>query len=256
MTTPPQHHEPDHTASRETSSRTETGVGDRTRRVGGLVLGTAALLGGLRRRSIGGLAIAVVGAGVLTRTLRGGGDRDRTDSSRDEQSGRRVDHAAAPTVSRSLTVDASADDLYEAWRDPVVFARVMDHFADVTSIDEDSHHWVVRGPGGVEASWETRVVEDDPGQLVRWETTGDARVPNGGSVRFRPAPDDRGTLVTLTLAMDPPGGAVGNALLDRLGVLPETLAGDALGRFKSLVESGEVPTLEGNPSGRGTGDRL
>jgi hypothetical protein len=42
----------------------------------------------------------------------------------------------------------------------------------------------------------------------------------------------------------------------RLGVVPDALASKALHRFKSLVETGEVPTLEANPSARGKGDLL
>jgi hypothetical protein len=39
-----------------------------------------------------------------------------------------------------------------------------------------------------------------------------------------------------------------------LGVVPETLASRALDRLKSLAETGEIPTLDRNPSGRGRGD--
>jgi uncharacterized membrane protein len=159
-------------------------------------------------------------------------------------------------VTRSITVGKPADELYETWRDPDVFSQVMGHFAEITATAEDRHHWTVHGPAGTDFSWETRIVEAEPGEVIRWETPDDASVSNSGSVRFRPAPDDRGTHVTLALDFDPPGGTLGNAVLKRLDIVPETLAGHALGRFKSLVESGEIPTLEGNPSGRGKGDLL
>jgi uncharacterized membrane protein len=132
----------------------------------------------------------------------------------------------------------------------------MGHFAEVTQSGDDRFRWTVRGPLDRDVSWETRVVEVEPGEIVRWETPQDAMLPNSGTVRFRPAPGDRGTVVTLSIRFDPPGGAFGSAALDRLDVVPKALAGTALGRFKSLVESGEIPTIAGNPSARGRGDLL
>ena len=44
--------------------------------------------------------------------------------------------------------------------------------------------------------------------------------------------------------------------MQRLGVVPESLAGTVLDRFKRLAETGEIPSLETNPSGRGKGDRF
>jgi uncharacterized membrane protein len=159
-------------------------------------------------------------------------------------------------VSRSATIGKPADEHYETWRDPDVFTQILGHFAEITAIGEDRYHWTVHGPAGTDFSWETRLVEAEPGEVIRWETPDDVSVPNSGSVRFRPAPDDRGTLVTLSLDFDPPGGTLGDAVLKRLDIVPETLAGHALGRFKSLVESGEIPTLGTNPSARGSGDLL
>jgi hypothetical protein len=66
-------------------------------------------------------------------------------------------------------------------------------------------------------------------------------------VRFRPAPQGRGTEVLLRL--DAPAGGT-------LGFVPSAVAGKALRNFKSLVETGEIPTLKRNPSGRGRGDTV
>lgn len=158
--------------------------------------------------------------------------------------------------SRSVVVSKPADELYETWRDPEQFSQIMGHVGEVSSVDEDRFRWTVHWPRGRDLSWETRIVEEEPGETVRWKTTGDATVPNEGSVRFRELPGDRGTEVTLSVSFDPPGGVLTSMALGRLDIAPETLAGEALTRFKSLAESGEIPTLEGNPSARGRGDLL
>jgi hypothetical protein len=64
-----------------------------------------------------------------------------------------------------------------------------------------------------------------------------------GSVQFRAAPAEQGTEVTLRLTLDEGAAGPGE-------VLPRWVAGTTLRRFKSLVETGEIPTLNRNPSAR------
>lgn len=231
-------------------------VTDATKRVAAAVLGGILLVRGLRRRSLRGIATALAGGWLLSRAFGGRPGIER--ALRSLTGGRAAGRTAAggAAVSRSITVGRPAEECYEVWRDPDRLSRILDGFAEVDSTGDDRLRWTVHGPRGRDVSWETRVVAAEPGELVRWETTPDARVHGEGSVRFRPAPGDRGTVVTLSFAVDPPGGAVGTAALERLDVVPETLAGVALDRFESLVETGEIPTLESNPSARGSGDLL
>ena len=232
---------------------------DRVERAASAVIGGALLVRGLGRRSLRGTAAALVGGWLVVRALRGDTRIGRVLRSRFASRGGEDDRAepAGPTeVSRSVIVGKPADELYEAWRDPETFSRIMGHFAEVTSSDEDRFRWTVEGPRGQDVSWETRIVEEEPGESLRWETPEDAMLPNRGSIRFGPAPGDRGTQVTLSVTFDPPGGAFGTAALKRLDIVPETVAGEALRRFKSLAETGEIQTLEKNPSARGKGDLL
>ena len=152
-----------------------------------------------------------------------------------------------------MTVGRPADELYDRWRDPEVLSRVFEPVAEVTSSGEDRHRWRVSGPLGWNLEWDTEVVAADPGERLRW-TSVDGAVAADGSVEFRPAPGDRGTEVALRLRVEPTRGELGAMMLRRLGFVPGVAAGTALDRFKSLVETGEIPTLERNPSARGSGD--
>jgi uncharacterized membrane protein len=115
-------------------------------------------------------------------------------------------------------------------------------------------HWVVQGPGGPQVKWDTQIIEDRPGEVVRWASLPGAAVPTEGAVRFRPAPNGLGTEVTLSLRVDPHAGALGSALISLLGGTAGTLlATKALHRFKSLAETGEVPTLTRQPAARHDG---
>ena len=240
---------------RRRADRSVPGPGDvRWRRVAAGLAGGALVGGGLWRGSRSGRAAALAGglllAGALGVGRQGGAGRD-VPSARGP-----TERSESPTLRRSITVGRPPEELYEAWRDPDRLSRVVGHVADVAPADGDRLRWQVSGPLGLKTAWETRFVEERPGEYLRWETLGDARVPHEGSVSFRPAPGDRGTEVTLAVDFDPPGGASGRAILDRLDVVTGTLAEVALDRFKSLVETGEAPTLERNPSARGAGDRV
>lgn len=244
----------------ETPSKTNLG---RAERAASAVLGGVLLVRGLRRRSLGGAVSAIAGGALLSRGLRGRSRVYRALETNVPTGDRSESRAKArePVAERSITVGKPAEDLEEFWRDPELLERIVGDFAEVSAAGgnededegEDRHHWRVSGPLDRPMEWESKLVEERPGELLRWESDADATVSADGSIRFRPAPGDRGTEVTLHLSFDPPGGAVGDAVADRLGIVPETLAAKTLHRFKSLIEAGEIPTLEGNPSGRGRG---
>lgn len=258
MTTQSRATERDRAVDRPQSDRPGAdGPADLAKRAAAAVLGGVLLVWGLGRRSLRGVATALAGGWLLSRALGGPPWGGRTHRAR--RGGgrvRRLGTGGAATGSRSIVVGRPADELYDVWRDPDQLSRIMGHFADVTAPDDDRLRWTVHGPRGRDVAWDSRVVEAEPGAYLRWESAENAPVSNRGTVRFSPASGDRGTRVTLSLGFGPPGTTFGNATLRRLDVVPAELAGVALDRFKSLVESGEIPTLEGNPSARGRGDLL
>lgn len=243
-------------ATLQTAAPSE-GTSSRGKRMVTTAVGSALLTIGLRRRSIGGTLLALGGGWLVARGI-SGTDRPVRALGSVIGGGRGRDEPGVPedalTVERSITVGTPADELGDYWRDPERLTRIMGSFAEVTGAGEDRHRWEIQPPRGPSVTWETEIVEDRPGEILRWESLEGATVPNEGTVRFQPAPGDRGTEVTLRLAFDPPGGGLGDAVFQRLGIVPETIAGNALNRFKSLVETGEIPTLERNPSARGSGD--
>ncbi|HEY0792043.1 MAG TPA: SRPBCC family protein [Chthoniobacterales bacterium] len=159
-------------------------------------------------------------------------------------------HTQESDVERSLTIERPASELYQRWRDPQTLAQVMAHFAEVRSVGNGQTHWHVQGPAGRSLEWTATTVEDRPGEVLRWQSLPGSDLVNEGSVRFQPAPADRGTVVTLRFSFDPADGNLSGAVLKRLDVVPSLLAGKALRRFKSLVETGEIPTTVGQSAAR------
>ena len=75
-----------------------------------------------------------------------------------------------------------------------------------------------------------------------------------GSVNFDQTA--HGTVVRVRLQYNPPGGKLGSAVAWLFGEEPSLQVRDDLRRFKALLETGEVPTTQGQPSGRrATGGR-
>jgi uncharacterized membrane protein len=153
-------------------------------------------------------------------------------------------------VHQSFTLTVPAETLYNFWRRLSDFPRFMKNVESVTELDDKRSHWVVRGPGCRRIEWDSEIVDEVPGRLLRWRTVGDADVRHGGTVEFRPATGNRGTVAAVHLAYEPPGGGPGAAIAKLLGDDPEAQIREDLRRFKSLVETGEIPTTEGQASGR------
>lgn len=221
-------------------------------RVASALLGTTLLLRGVRNRSVGGVATALVGSELLFRGVTGTCPVYRALGVRTTRQA--WDEAGAPPhsheVERSITIGRPALELYRLWNEPGTLALIMRDLGHVTPLGEGRTRWSVHGPLGRRLEWETRTVADRHGESVGWKSVPGARLPNEGSVMFRPAPDSRGTEATLRFRFDPPGGALGDVLAKMLGIVPDVLVMKALRRFKSLAETGEVPTTDRNPSAR------
>jgi uncharacterized membrane protein len=219
-------------------------------RIASTVLGGALLIRSLTRRSPVGriLGIALLYRGVSGHSyLYQALGVNTAYGNKQEETGA---GDGVPVIERSITVEKPANELYRYWRDPQELSKILGKFGEVTAVDGNRMHWRLNVPFQRNMEWETQIVEDRPGQVLRWESVEGARMPNQGTVRFIPAPGDWGTETKLYLRFEPPGGTLGKQVVKRLNIVPRLLAERVLRRFKSLAETGEMPTLERNPSAR------
>lgn len=153
-------------------------------------------------------------------------------------------------VRKAVTVNRAPGDLYAFWRDFANLPRFMRHLEAVEVLGEKRSRWTAKAPLGQTVEWEAEITDEQQHESLSWRSTPEAEVVNSGSVRFVRLPANRGTEVHVMLHYDPPGGRVGALAAKLFGEEPEQQITDDLRRFKALMEAGEIPSIEGQPSGR------
>ena len=161
-----------------------------------------------------------------------------------------VENERSAVEARSaITVNASPEDAYAAWRDFEALPGFMYHLKSVQVTEDACSHWVAKAPLGTTVEWDAEIVEDVPAERIAWRSAEGASVENAGTVRFGPAPGGRGTEVHVELRYSPPLGALGAVVAKLFGEEPNQQLADDLRRFKQLLETGEVARSEGSPLG-------
>lgn len=227
-------------------------VGDTERWVS-LLGGTALALVGLKQGGIGGIALAAAGAMGVKRGATGvcevydalgvsSAGRPGAAGQLEERTTVRLDHA--------VTIGRPREELYRHWRKLENLPGIMTHLEEVTETSPTRSRWRAKAPLGTHVEWEAEITDDQPGERIAWRSVEGSTVANSGRVEFRDAPADRGTELAVRIEYAPPAGALGEAAAHVLGEVPRRQIPEDLRRFKRRMEAGEIPTTEGQPSGR------
>jgi uncharacterized membrane protein len=153
-------------------------------------------------------------------------------------------------VETSIAIDRSPEELFRFWRNFSNLPLFMKNLESVTELDQTRSHWVAKGPAGTRVEWDAEVYNEEENQLIAWRSLENADVINAGSVRFQSGPQGHGTFLRVTMNYNPPAGEVGAGVARLLGAEPAQLIKEDLRRLKQVMEAGEIPTTEGQPSGR------
>src|SRR4051812_16725647 len=169
------------TGPRRVARATTKNVSDSERAVSAAV-GGLFVASGLKKRGVGGLAIALIGAELMRRGATGHCMLYEAIGFSSE------DHAASPShrsdvrsaaatvnarksikVERTITISRPAGEIYDFWRDFSNLPQVLDDLESVTDLGDGRSHWVAKGPGGMRVEWDSEMVNDIPGQLIAWK---------------------------------------------------------------------------------------
>ncbi len=212
-----------------------------------IIVGGAALLWrGLRRGDWAGMVAAAAGGGMLYMGATGRNPLARALGIRfidTRECGRRVE------VLKSVTINRPAAELFAFWRDFRNLPRIMPHLRSIDVVTDRRSHWIANAPAGFTVEWDAEIVNEKPGTLIAWQSCEGSDVANWGVVRFTEAPAGRGTEVRVELEYQPFAGTTGVALAKVFGEEPSQQVEDGLRAFKQIMETGELPTIDGQPRG-------
>lgn len=219
-----------------------------------VIAGSALTAYGLKRRSTSGLLAGALGAALVWRGATGYCPAYGAAgfSTAEEDDGRRVSvrYGRGIQVEKTVTINASPESLYQFWRNFENLPRFMENLESVEVIDSKRSRWVADGPAGMDAGWEAEIINEIPNELIGWRSVDGSRISNAGSVHFTPAAGGRGTEVKVVLRYDPPGGKMGAVISRMFGEDPDWQVQEDLRRLKMLIETGEIATIQDQPSGR------
>jgi len=161
-----------------------------------------------------------------------------------------TDEAPQIAVSSSVTINSTPAELYRFWRGLENLPLFMEHLESVSHVSDEVSHWVAKAPAGTCVEWDAEIVEDVPERRIGWRTLPGSQVTHEGMVSFEPAAAGRGTVVRIEMLYVPPAGKVGMHIARLFGEEPALQIDDDLRHLKQLLETGEVATTVGQPSGR------
>jgi uncharacterized membrane protein len=229
------------TGGETTAPSSTVNVGQVERWASAIGGGTLALYG-VTRGSLGGIALALVGAALVQRGVTGhcnlydainfnsaGGEglRNSENVSVPGDRGTKVEH--------SVTINRSPEELYNFWRTFENLPRFMNHLESVKRFGGNRSHWVAKAPGGRTVEWDAEVYNEKEGEMIAWRTLEGSQVASAGSVHFEPA-GDGATQVRVNLKYDPPGGKLGALVARLFSENPQRQIEEDLDRFKEIME--------------------
>ncbi len=215
------------------------------------VAGVALLATGLARGRLSGLMLALAGGGLLYRGWTGHCQAFQAFgiNTASHPDATVIPAQSGTKVERSMTINRPAQDLFDRWRDLEKLPEIMRHLKSVDVHDAQRSSWTADGPLGMSVTWEAEIFNERAPELIAWRSLPGSQIETVGSVRFQELQNGRGTVVTISLKYDPPGGKAGATLAWLLGSGAEQEIDEDLRRFKSRMETGEVPTIEGQSCG-------
>jgi uncharacterized membrane protein len=152
-------------------------------------------------------------------------------------------------IRESITIGAPAEEIYRFWRQLDRLPDVMPHLASVEQLDTKRSRWTAKAFDAVPVTWEAEIINEQPFELISWQTLPGQAIQTAGSVQFKPAPSG-GTNVHVHLQYAAPGGKAANWLAWLAGQDPAKYTREGLGALKRRLEvppPSSAPGLSASP---------
>lgn len=148
-------------------------------------------------------------------------------------------------IREHTTIAQPVETVFAFWRSLSSLGAATRNRISVERIDDRQSRWRLRlTPDSAPLlEWTADLINEVPGKVLGWRTTGDADVVSAGSVTFMQAPGNQGTEVRVHLQYAPPLGRLGTAAATLSGHPPAALVREALRDIKRYLELGHGVVL-------------
>ncbi|MGV9823576.1 hypothetical protein [Nocardia xishanensis] len=142
--------------------------------------------------------------------------------------------------SQTVTIGRPRAEVEQFWRDPDKLSEVLHGVAEVRSPAPSRYDWILRPGADDSVEWNTTLVPEEDGLRFTGAAGEDSATRGRPQIRltFRDASHGLGTEVTIRARTPIPD------------LLSGAVAFTALHRARALLQTGEMPNLEHNPSAR------
>jgi uncharacterized membrane protein len=124
----------------------------------------------------------------------------------------------------------------------------MNRLQSVTVLDNRRSRWVAIGPMGQPVRWDAEITGERENEFIEWRSIPGSDIEVDGRVEFVEAPAGRGTLISARLEFGPANN-VNGAIAKFFSKGANFAIRQDLRRLEALMETGEIPTTEGQSHG-------
>lgn len=158
-------------------------------------------------------------------------------------------HPQNINIRTAITVNKPRVEVYAFWRQLENLPLFMKHLESVVQDDDKYSRWSAKIPGFPgSVNWKAEIVKEHEGSLLSWASLPDADIVNAGKIEFRDAREN-GTEIHAVITYSAPLGKAGEAVARLLNPLFENMVKEDMRNFRRYIETGEIPTIEGQPYG-------
>lgn len=193
-------------------------------------LGSFLTLRGLQKFSLGSALLSAAGGYLLYRGATGR-------CSVYDALGINTATMGGVTIEGSILIDHSPQEVYGFWRNLENLPKFMTHLDSVKAIDDKRSHWVAKTVEGIKVIWDSEIIEDRRGEMLRWVSLPDSDIDNEGVVYFKRGPGDRGTEVRVRITYKPPAGILARDVADLFRTVTFRQLREELRRLKEIMET-------------------
>ena len=88
--------------------------------------------------------------------------------------------------------------------------------------------------------WDAKIVKEQEGELLSWESLKNSTIENAGKIEFRDALGGKGTELNIMITYRPPAGDIGRNVSRLLNPVFEKIVRKDIMRFKDFIEEEET----------------